>query len=453
MSVRSSDVGRSISEIRLNLDVQDLEPVLHDVLETLGTRELEVQDREKHWHLLRIRPYRTSENRIEGVVLILHDIDDYRRSRQDLRNARDFAQAVIEWVLVPLVVLYPDFSIRSINGAFRTLTGLSRKDLEGRSFPELSEMLWGMEVRPLLESAQQQGPPATFEIEHKTEAPRNQALVVKGVALQTEGEQAILLVLEDVTLRWEVEGMLRREKQNLEGEVQYAARELGNTKGELQALAARLFTSQEEERRYVARELHDDITQKLAILEMNLERIQQNPPKVLDDLTVQLEPLREKTEELSEDVRRLSHRLHPAILDDLGLEYALKSLVEEFENREGMPATFTRRNMPESVPRDVAAALYRIAQEAIRNVAKHAGKTHVKVLLEGAEQGLRMEVKDSGQGFDPKSVHDGLGLISMIERARLVRGVVSIQSAVEKGTCVAVEVPITPTFSNTEVVQ
>ena len=127
LSVRSADIGRSISEIRLQLSIENIEPVLHEVLDTLGTRELEVQDREGRWHLLRVRPYRTSDNKIEGLVVVLVDIDQLRRSQQHLVDARDFASSVVESVPVPIVVLNQDFTVRTVNTAFCKLTQIRAK--------------------------------------------------------------------------------------------------------------------------------------------------------------------------------------------------------------------------------------------------------------------------------------------------------------------------------------
>ena len=105
LNIRAADIGRSISEIRLQLNIENIQPILKEVLDTLETREVEVQDREGRWHLMRVRPYRTSDNKIEGLVLVLLDIDQLRRSEQELRTARDFANSVIQGVTMPLVVL------------------------------------------------------------------------------------------------------------------------------------------------------------------------------------------------------------------------------------------------------------------------------------------------------------------------------------------------------------
>jgi len=444
LSVRPSDVGRSISEIRLNFLVNDFEGILRDVLETLSTRDLEVQDREGQWHALKIRPYRTIDNKIEGVVLVMLDIDQLRRSQIDLRAARDFAQEVIESVQVPLLLLEQDLSIRSANNAFRTLTGLSRTELEGRFFPDLATRLWGLNsVSETLEGIGAPGSEsASFECEFESSKPERRILYIRARALQADSGRTLLLTLEDITERKQAEQILSRENLLLAGQVRSTSQALGQSREELRALAARLFNSQEEERQRVARELHDDVGQQLALVQMEIEQVQPRLAQQPDSLTPQLEQLSKRVAGLSDDVRNLSHRLHPSMLDDLGLGFALRSLVEEFGEREYMPATLTRINVPDSIPKPVAAALYRITQEALRNVSKHAGKTHVRVLLEGSEETISLEVVDMGDGFDQDERVNGLGLLSMAERAHLVGGTFEIHSQLGRGSSITVKVPL-----------
>jgi two-component system CheB/CheR fusion protein len=156
--------------------------------------------------------------------------------------------------------------------------------------------------------------------------------------------------------------------------------------------------------------------------------------------------LREHIHTLNTDVRQISHRLHPALLDDLGLATALKALVQEFGEREGMPSTFIAQDVPDLKSQQATIAIYRITQEALRNVAKHAGKTHVKVVLKGNGQVLHLEVVDLGLGFDQESDirSDGLGIISMQERTRLAQGTFSIESTLGMGTKIVVDVPLVP---------
>ena len=155
--------------------------------------------------------------------------------------------------------------------------------------------------------------------------------------------------------------------------------------------------------------------------------------------------LRNEIKEMSDDVRRLAYRLHPSILDHLGLAVALQSHVDDFAKREHIKATFTQRSLPDTLPQDISTCLYRVAQEALRNVVKHARASQVVVRLLRSEQMLRMSVCDSGVGFDVKlnQAPQGLGLISMQERVRLVRGDFSLKTRPGEGTIVTIRVPLT----------
>jgi two-component system CheB/CheR fusion protein len=442
LNVRPADIGRSIREIRLQLSIENIEPILNDVLDTLGTREREVQDREGRWHLLRVRPYRTAENKIEGLVIVLFDIDQLRRSQEDLMDARDFATSVVEGVPVPIVVLNQDCSIRRVNTAFSDLAELPPKELEGRSLPELLQLLWGIQhLRERLDSLFA-SPGTRLEFEHESQTAHRKTLLITVRVLPTDGERVFLLMMQDITSRREAERRVSEQKAALESEVKVAALTLDRTKEELHGLTSHLFTVQEEEREHVARELHDDISQRLSGIEILLHEIQSD--KSTQENAAKLESAKAELQSLNADVRQISHRLHPSILKDLGLSAALKSLVHEFGRRENMPATYVSRDLPESWADSAAIAIYRICQEALRNVAKHAGRTHVKVLLEGLDRTLLFKVMDFGTGFDQESEHppEGLGLISMKERARLAGGSFEVQSALGEGTTITVKIPV-----------
>ncbi len=444
LSVRPTDIGRPIREIRMNFVIEDLEPVLLDVLDTLATREVEVQDCDGRWHLLRIRPYRTNENKIDGVVMVLLEIDQLRRSQVELSEARDLGRDLIEAVQFPLLILESNLTIRSANSAFRLLTGLSRDELQGRQFPDITLREWGLSsIRELLEGIGFPGTDSAFfegELEIGTEG---RIIYMRARAVQANETHVLLVTLEDITERKRASQILARENQFLAGQVRSTSQALGQTQQELRALAARLFTSQEEERRRVARELHDDVGQRLALLQMNIEQVPHRLAQDPGSLNHQMADLRSSITALSDDVRELSHKLHPAMLDDLGLGHALESLVKEFGEREQMPATLTRRNVPESLNKEIGATLYRIAQEALRNISKHAGKTHGRIVLEGIDNSLHMAIIDMGEGFDREARVEGLGLLSMAERAHLVGGTFEIKSELGRGTSVTVTVPLT----------
>jgi len=143
-------------------------------------------------------------------------------------------------------------------------------------------------------------------------------------------------------------------------------------------------------------------------------------------------------------VRRVSHQLHPSVLDDIGLEAALEQYCEEFQQRSGIATRFISRNVPESLQREVASSIYHIAQECLRNVSKHARTKTVTVTVEFAGNVLRLIIKDQGVGLKTEQPEpSGIGIVAMRERAHLVNGKLSIHSTTGSGTEVSVEVPVT----------
>ena len=447
MNVRSSDIGRSIGEIRLNLTLDNLEPLLAEVIDSLTTKELEVQDRAGRWHLLRARPYRTADHKIDGVVIVLVEIDQIRKSQQQLVEARDFAQAVIASVQIPLAVLNRELRIKMANRSFYGLCGLPFSEVEGHLFHELAARHWHLEpIRPLLETLPERPiAQAEFELEHETGGVNLQVLQINARAIVVDGEWLVLLAMQNVTARKLAERLLRREKERLEGRMLVTERALDRTQEELRALAASLFDAQEEERRRVARELHDDLAQKVALLDLTTERIQQALRAAAPNADSQMEELRQQITELSLDLRRIAYQLHPTILDDLGLSFALKQLVEEFGQREGLPVHFSSRAAP-SVPPTVGGALYRITQEALRNIAKHAGKTAVEVTLVYSRRELRLSICDHGRGFEPGEARSrgGMGILNMEERVRLLGGRFTLKAQPGKGVTILVRVALPP---------
>lgn len=213
-------------------------------------------------------------------------------------------------------------------------------------------------------------------------------------------------------------------------------------------LAARLLAYGEEERRRVARELHDDIGQRLALLADDADRLRREIVFADEDKhRRRLDNLVEQARSLAEDLRNISHTLHPAILDDLGLEVALRSLTRHFSERTGLSASFAGIDVPREIPVELGTALYRITQEALRNISKYAGKTSLRVTLDGSGNLLTLMISDLGRGFDPKTT-TGLGLTTMRERAYLAGGSFMVASTPGKGTTVQVQIPCAVPKSN-----
>ena len=221
LNVRAADIGRSISEIRLQLNIENIQPILTEVLDTLETREIEVQDREGRWHLMRVRPYRTSDNKIEGLVLVLLDIDQLRRSQQELRAARDFANSVIQGVTMPLVVLETDCTIRSANKAFLDLAHRKGRDLSGFSLPDLVVQLWGLEdFKNRLDDLLKAAPGTLLEFEHKSTTSESRIVWIKGQVLPIDHSPVFLLTFDDITARREAEMLYVTQHEKLQKEIE-----------------------------------------------------------------------------------------------------------------------------------------------------------------------------------------------------------------------------------------
>jgi PAS domain S-box-containing protein len=212
----------------------------------------------------------------------------------------------------------------------------------------------------------------------------------------------------------------------------------------LHELSGRLINAQEEERRRLAEELHDGLSQSLALLAVELELFAQNPPAGPDQVGKRLLEFSARTKELSAEVHRLSHGLHPAKLEQLGLASAIGGFCREVQAGGAIAVSFTSRQVPRVLPQDLALCLYRVTQEALQNVVKHSGAQLATVDVAMVNTEIHLSIADNGRGFDPgaKPGTAALGLISMRERVRLVRGRISVESKPGQGTKVSVRVPL-----------
>ena len=219
----------------------------------------------------------------------------------------------------------------------------------------------------------------------------------------------------------------------------------------LKVLGSRLIAAQEEERKRIARELHDDLNQRMAVLSIELEQLGQNIEKPLS-LLKRVHKLQLQAQEISSDIHRLSYKLHPSKLDHLGLAAAVKSLCDELSQAQGgrTKVHFHQSGLPSDLPKDITLCVFRIAQEALRNCAKYSNAGYVQVVLTKTEHIVRLSISDNGCGFDTRSdlMEKGLGFISMQERLRLVNGEITIRSQPRRGTRIYVFVPLSGTLTS-----
>jgi len=214
----------------------------------------------------------------------------------------------------------------------------------------------------------------------------------------------------------------------------------------VKALSGRLMNAQEEERVRIARELHDDLSQQIAALSIAMGNLKRHIPEEQAAARAQGDRIHEKLVQAAETVRRISHELHPAILQYSGLAAALQSYSHEFEALTGVQVSLTIDGEFEGVPSAAALCMYRITQEALHNVAKHAKVATAAVELRHSDGVSTLTISDTGAGIEPgrAAAADGLGLVSIEERTRLVGGSVEITSKPNQGTTITVRISDRP---------
>ena len=279
----------------------------------------------------------------------------------------------------------------------------------------------------------------TYEIEHRMLHKDGSLkwMLSRGTALRAENGSMRRLVgtKVDITERKQAEDVIHESQAILDA-----------SHREIQDLAGRLIASQELERTRLARDLHDDLSQQIAGLSIAQSALKRRLNEIpgARDLGLEMSELQQRTIGLADNIRRLSHDLHPHVLQRAGLVAALEAHCAELEQQQRLAVTFVAEGEFESTSAAVALCLYRIAQESLRNVITHAQASHVEVRLVRDAGHVDLAVTDDGKGFDVAEARrqsDGLGLVSMGERARLVGGTMSLFTQVNKGTRLRVLVP------------
>jgi len=406
LNLIETDVGRPFSDIASALEVPDWDALFAEVTTKVRPLEREVKDKSGRWHSLRIRPYRTSDNKIDGVIVILLDTDIIKR---ELEETHDYASMLLESAEQAIVAASADGSIVLINSATEKMFGYPRAELLGKPLDLLLPA----------------GIPSDRELEGRRKDGARFPLEIRLSTIDQAGVRLTVAFVTDIT-----------ERRRLE--------KLSETyRGEIRALAAQLITAQEEERRRVSRELHDSLCQKLASLAFDVENLAVALPSPAATRN-RLRTLRGRAIKVSEEARHIAYELHPSVLDDLGLVVSLKALCDEFSKTEKMRVDFTAGKLPGLVPQQVASGLYRITQESLQNVAKHAKAKHLSVTLGMRDDSLVLSLEDDGIGFAPQAVKGkgGLGLVSIGERARIIGASLSIESKPGDGTRISVRVPL-----------
>jgi len=440
-----------IGDTRLRLG-EGLDSLIRRVIDTSTGEEMELLDREGRWNVLRVRPYRTADNRIEGAVLTMLDIDELHRAQTAADLAREFAESIVESVQIPLLVLKSDLRVRVANQAFLSAYSRRSADVEDRTLDEIGRAQWSLpEFKRALERLSNEET-SSEDLECFQDIPGvgKRTVLINARRVREQGDHQILIAVQDITAHKHAERIMAKEQARLKRSVEQVATALHETEDalrlsreELRALSGSLLHAQDEERRRVSRELHDDVSQNMARLQFDIEALEQTLPPSLPGEKQKLLAIRDVAAQLSNDLLRIAYALHPSTLDLLGLTVALSAYAREFSKRTGIPVEFSASGVPAELPQEIGSSFYRIAQEALRNVARHGGGP-AQIRLTGDNSRLTFAIHDSGPGFDREAVRGqgGLGLVSMEERARLIHASFQLTTAPGRGVSITVSAPL-----------
>jgi len=356
-----------------------------------------------------------------GYCAFFQDITERRRTEKALKASdAKFARAFRASPFAVSLASAKEHRLIDVNDAWVRLFGYRREDAVGRTPLELGLLEDPEDFHRInRQVAAQGGSVRDVECRFRVMDGSSRTGSLSIEEFQTNGEAARITVISDTTA-------------------------LRNAEATLSRVSLRLIEGQDQERFRIARDLHDDIGQRLALLQFGIDRLKDDSREPTTDLPAGLDDLWNQAAEISSAVQALSRELHSPALNILRVDKALRNLCADINKRLNMEIDFISHDVPNAVPSDTSVGLFRVLQEALHNAATHSGTRYVEVELWSEPGVLQMKVKDFGTGFPVEATmeHPGLGLVAMRERVALMKGTLSITSTPEVGTEVSVRVPL-----------
>jgi len=398
-----------------------------------------------------------TSGRVSTALQLLRDV-----SQDEIEAALRYSRSVVETVSEPLIILTRSLRFVSANRAFFDMTGLPPQSSVGKVFFALGAGEWDI---PLLRQAfgnvlSDNKPFAGLEVRLLLRPDDERTLLLSGSPLSHPHARLLLLAIHDITDRKQIEEELRKTQRDLEHRVIARTAELAYVNEALlaeveqrrhaermrQQLLKQVVTVQEDERRRLSRELHDQTGQQLTALILGLKSLRDSNGHKDPHAVARLQLL---AEEIDQELDHMAVELRPPVLDDIGLFPAISQHVEQWSERTGIPVDFhSSGGQRKRLTRDIETTLYRVTQEALTNVLKHAQASHVSVILEQKGDHVSLIIEDDGKGLDRSGEtaaesRGKLGLLGVQERMELVGGTLQVESAPGKGTSLFLRIPLT----------
>ena len=380
-------------------------------------------------------------------ISVVQDISARKRAEELLRESEQRFRTIFENEGLGTSLVDRQGHPIKCNPAIQKMLGFTQQELRSMAFTEFTHPD-DIDLDWMLYSELVDGKRDKYEIEKRYIKKDGQMmwghLTVSRVKNE-DGAPADYTVgmVEDITERKRAERELRAAHDQLTKELA----ERTQAEAEIVRLSVSLINAQEEERTRIARELHDDFSQQIAVLGITLSNIRRQIPEDRLEAREQAERAYGRVLAIGEGIRHLSHQLHPAIIEHSGLVAALESYCVEFESLTKVSATVQAEGSFDDLSANATLGIFRIAQEALQNIWKHSGVTEAGICLARAGEHVGLLISDRGIGFDPAqpSKDAGLGLVSMRERARLLGGTLTVESSAGHGTTIIVDIPVNPT--------
>ncbi len=468
-----ADVGRRLSDITSKLNGDHLIADAENVLDRLQPIEREVRTKEGNTFLMQVVPYRTADDRINGVVVAFMDITGRQKAEEATRQSEEQFRRAIEDAPIPVIMHAEDGEVLQISRTWTELTGYTLEDVQPfdswltRAYGEGADAVRN-HMHELF-NGNRRALNIEFPIRTSQGDLRHWSFSASSPGSLHDGRRYIVGMAVDITESKQTQEALRESKERVslmmesaEANVRERTFELAKANEALRdeiserirterarvRLLRQIVRAQEDERRRIARDIHDHLGQQMTALRLNLEAFDKGGGADEETRRKLVEQTKAIAEQLDADVDFLAWELRPAALDDIGLAEALGNYVREWSKHSGIEVQFHTTGMDgERLAPETETNLYRITQEALNNTMKYSRAARVDVLLERRDHQVVLIVEDNGVGFNPQKAASvdagkGMGIIGMRERAVLVGGTLEIESKPKEGTTIFARVPV-----------